>query len=127
MFSLVMHRPGGHGPDFKKACHILGVHPDFTKAGGKLTPEMFGPEKALSHKADKMIRTVQKLLSLAGSDNENEAGSASRKANELIRKHNLDLFRDENQLHRHKAAYLVITHKKKQITRLQKSNPGHSE
>ncbi len=118
--SQVMNEDGGHGPRFKEACQILGVHPDFIRSSGKIPRDMLEPEKGVSFQADKMIQTVQKLLSLAQSDNENEARAASRKANELIHKHNLDLFMDEARFEQSRAGYRVITHKKKQVTRLQK-------
>ena len=40
---------------------------------------------------DQIIERIQKLLSLANSDNENEAQLAASKANELLTKYNLSL------------------------------------
>ena len=119
--SELLNEKDAHGPIFKKACKILGVHPNFIQSCGAIDPELLDPKNMLSPKAQKMIRTVQKLLSLAKSDNENEARSASKKANELIQRHNLTLFEEDTCFAENQATYRVITHKKKQIQRLQKS------
>ncbi len=117
----VLKENEGHGPLFRKACARLGVDPGFVRAGGRISPETLASTAKPSPETLKIMNTVEKLFSLAGSDNEHEARLASRKANALIQKHNLDLFKDENQFEYRKAGYLVITHKKKQIQRLQKS------
>ncbi|WP_022669351.1 DUF2786 domain-containing protein [Desulfospira joergensenii] len=113
-----------HGPLFKEACQRLGVHPDFIRAGGAITSDMLIQDKDLSPRAGLMIRKIEKLLSLANSDNEHEARLASKKANDLIQKHNLDLFKDKDHGQKSRATYRVITHKRKRIESLQKSILG---
>ncbi|MFH7320503.1 SprT-like domain-containing protein [Desulfurivibrio sp. D14AmB] len=73
-----------HGPNFQRACQLLGVHPALRRAQGELPP----PTAATSPAPPITVR-VEKLLALAASANEHEAALAMAKAGELMRKHNL--------------------------------------
>lgn len=54
--------------------------------------------------SDAIIEKIQKLLALANSDNEHEAKNATRMANELLLKYNLDL----QQISDHQNEYVVF-------------------
>jgi len=111
----------GHGPSFKHACKKLGVHPSFVKASGNISSDMLDLTRTLAPEAERMIKKVEKLLSLATSDNEHEAQQASKKANNLIQKYNLDRLKPRSHGSSDKVTYAVITHKKKRIESIQKS------
>ena len=67
-----------HGPAFRSVCARLGIDP---AAAGLPAP----------NEADRRIhRRVEKLLALAGSDNQNEAEAAMAEARRLLLVHNLD-------------------------------------
>ncbi len=117
---ILKFRPG-HGPSFKQACEKLGVHPGFVKARGNISSDMLDLKKTLAPEAGRMIKKVEKLLSLATSDNEHEAQLASKKANDLIQKYNLDRITSGRQDNNYPVTYSVITHKKKRIESIQKS------
>ena len=80
-----------HGPAFEEACEKLAVPYPFNTATGD-SPKIFvdtdqsGRDPVYNGRVDK----VRKMLSLAGSANENEAAAAMRKANSFIRKYNLE-------------------------------------
>jgi len=86
VFGAVSEKP--HGPTFRKACHYLRANP---KASGSYPPLAERIQHTSNSPEDKIIRRVQKLLSLAQSRNRHEAEAAMLKAHELIRTHNLDL------------------------------------
>lgn len=54
---------------------------------------------------NKVIEKIQKLLSLANSDNEHEAKNATTRANELLLKYNLSL----QQIEDHQSEYVIET------------------
>ena len=119
--SEILKENTAHGASFKKACQKLGVHPEFYKANGDISSSIILKlTKELSPEAEKMLNKVEKLLALGMSDNEHEALSASKKAKELILKHNLEIFSKNNYREDTRATYLVITQKKKRIESLQK-------
>ena len=108
-----------HGKYFKLACKKLGVHPAFI-AGGKDYPEKLQNFKGkLPADAKKMLRKVEKLMALGQSANQAEAQSASRKANYLLNKYNLQRINsgDDNP----DIKYLTICHKKKRIESIQRA------
>ncbi|MDZ7641308.1 MAG: DUF2786 domain-containing protein [Desulfurivibrio sp.] len=76
-----------HGAAFQQACRQLGVHPAFRRAQSEIPHLLQGAKGEPA--APAMLARVEKLLALAASANEHEAGLAMRKAGELIRKHNL--------------------------------------
>jgi len=78
-----------HGPDFKRACEMLGVPEEYRSAGGELPPVDAGLPGAVDAGGHPLLRKVEKLLALAGSANEHEAALAMSKANELMARHNL--------------------------------------
>jgi len=79
-----------HGPNFQRACQLLGVHPALRRAQGEMPPPT-----ALTGSAPPIMVRVEKLLALAASANEHEAALAMAKAGELMRKHNLKRLRRE--------------------------------
>lgn len=110
-----------HGPLFKEACLKLGVHPDFVKTTGAIPTELLDRENELTSPAKVLIDKVEKLFALAQSDNEHEAQLASKKAHEMIHKHNLNIYGNENFEGVERVSYIVMTHKKKQIQSIEKS------
>ena len=108
-----------HGKYFKLACKKLGVHPAFV-AGGKGYHERLQNFKGeLPADAQKMLRKVEKLMALGQSSNQAEAQAASRKANYLLNKYNLQRINtcDDNP----DIKYLTICHKKKRIESIQRA------
>ena len=108
-----------HGKFFKKACKILGVHQTFVSARANYNEKLQAFKGDLPADAQKMIKKVEKLMALGKSSNEAEAQSASRKANYLLNKYNLQQInnRDENP----DIKYLTICHKKKRIESIQRA------
>jgi len=106
-------RQTAHGPDFHRACDILGVPPEFRYATASLPREAaLYPGGAPRHG---VAAKVEKLLALAGSDNEHEAALAMSKANELLARHNLA----PSAARRHR--YADIHRKRKRIEAWQRS------
>jgi len=84
----------GHGPLFKKACALLGLSGPFcmARADGAAFPDILEPSTSpQAEEGRRILDKVEKLLALAGSDNEHEAALAMQRAGELLRRHNLDL------------------------------------
>ena len=106
-----------HGDNYKYACKILGVHPVFMKATGDIRDDANIFQEDISFQAKQMLSKVEKLMSLGHSDNQNEAQSASRKANYLLHKYKLDGAKENIN---HDITYKVICHQKKQIELIQK-------
>ena len=108
-----------HGKYFKKACKILGVHPAFVAGSREYDKNLQEFKGELSADAQKMLKKVEKLMALGQSNNEAEAQSASRKANYLLNKYNLQQTntKDDNP----KIKYLTICHKKKRIESIQRA------
>lgn len=76
-----------HGPEFRKACHLLRANP---KASGSYRPlwEQILQDSPASE--DKVMLRIKKLMALAESRNPHEAEAAMAKAHELIAKYNID-------------------------------------
>jgi hypothetical protein len=108
-----------HGKYFKKACAILGVHPAFITGSADYHKKLQLFKGAFPEDAQKMLKRVEKLMALGQSNNEAEAQSASRKANYLLNKYNLQQINtgDDNP----DIKYLTICHKKKRIESIQKA------
>ncbi len=85
----------GHGPDFQRACDLLGVSTPFRRARADLADSIVAETPASPGTAAgrRMLERVRKLLALAGSDNRHEAELAMEKAAELMARHNLELAR----------------------------------
>lgn len=81
-----------HGEFFKKACEQLKVPKEFQKGSGALT-DPSAAWKAQGQKSETLMAVVQKiekLFALAKSTNEAEAAVAVAKAQELLRKYDID-------------------------------------
>lgn len=72
-----------HGASFRSACEKLRCSPRAQARGEDLDGEETGD--------DRILRLLQKVLSLANSPNENEAQAAMQKAHQLLMKYNIDL------------------------------------
>ena len=77
-----------HGPAFQQACRRLRANPD---ACGLSKPLRERLANETMDPTDKILRRIQKLLSLAQSCNPYEAESAMLKAHDLIAKYNINL------------------------------------
>ncbi len=87
----------GHGKDFQRACQLLGVPSPYNRSSGDLPQVAADPVPDQQTAAGrKIIGRIEKLLSLAGSDNEHEAALAMRRATELLNRHNLEMAAVEN-------------------------------
>jgi len=108
-----------HGQYFKLACKKLGVHGAFVTVGKDYNQRLQEFKGELPADARKMLRKVEKLMALGQSNNEAEAQAASRKANYLLNKYNLQraIAGDDDP----NIKYLTICHKKKRIESIQKA------
>ena len=68
-----------HGQLFRRACRMLRLE-ESPRISGARDPD-----------AERVLRRVQKLMNLAGSDNKNEARAAMAAASKLLLKHNLEI------------------------------------
>lgn len=107
---LQAHEPA-HGPAYKKACDILGVLPAFRSATGRV-PRTITDSAKNNPRQTGMLARIDKLLSLARSANLHEAAVAMRKANELMKKYNLERLEQQQPS---EYEYLVINPKKKRL------------
>ena len=85
-----------HGPSFMKACQLLRANP---KASGKYKPldrRLLGDAAS---REDKILVRIKKLMALAQSKNLHEAEAAMEKAHKLIKKHNIDLLKRDEDRH----------------------------
>lgn len=121
--SEVLQGDASHGPDFHRACEILGVPEEYRGAGLDLgEPLRTWQEMSEVPEEDAVVlRKVEKLLAMAESTNENEAFLAMARVQELIHKYNL-----ERVLHRKKNRYvsLLINHRRQKVDRLQRMIAG---
>ncbi len=108
-----------HGKYFKKACKILGVHSAFISNSKDYDKNLLKFKEELPINAKKMLRKVEKLMALGKSSNEAEAQSATRKANYLLNKYNLQQINNKND--NPDIKYLTICHKKKCIQSIQRA------
>lgn len=113
------HEEDGHGVMFGKACDIIGVLPEFQGASGNVPKVLMKRHMATGSLSgnEGILRRVKKLLALAGSNNAHEAVSAMEKANQLIRKYNIERIEQEYDAH---YIYTIINHKKKRIENYQR-------
>ncbi|NBX92749.1 MAG: DUF2786 domain-containing protein [Proteobacteria bacterium] len=106
-----------HGPFFKQACLKMGVASWAAKAEITSVPEKSLADMGqVSSEEKRLLERVEKLLSLATSDNENEALLAMRKVQELYAKYNLERVQKK---HEAQWGYLVIRLNKKRVERYQ--------
>lgn len=87
----------GHGPIFKSFCQKLGIDQRFQRAQSEISLSSINFDtiknvdiENVSDETQKLLQRIEKLLSLAQSDNQNEALSAMEKVNDLYEKYNLD-------------------------------------
>ncbi|MBT3603775.1 MAG: DUF2786 domain-containing protein [Candidatus Latescibacteria bacterium] len=78
-----IHSESPHGKSFRLACEKLRCHPQARAREEDLADE--------ATEDDRILRLLQKVLSLANSPNENEAQAAMQKAHQLLMKYNIDL------------------------------------
>ncbi|MFM7201133.1 MAG: SprT-like domain-containing protein [Myxococcota bacterium] len=91
---------GGHGRPFELACKLLGVEDWATAASGELPTCISRPsERTLTDEEEKLLRRVEKLLSLATSSNEHEALLAMQRVQELYARHNFLNLQSEKTSH----------------------------
>ncbi len=122
MVSELLFSQEGHGPNFKIACGRLGVASRFQGSQGDLKEgfEKDASDEKLPSRYDEIASKIDKLLSLAKSDNENEALSAMQKARELQQKYNIS---QQENLKDEDFSYKILELKKKRVT-LQQSIIG---
>lgn len=92
-FTFIAHQESGldgqpHGPQFQQTCERFGLPPDVRRATCDVEATNDAIEGELATEA--VIGRIQRLLSLAESENEHEAELALVRANELMVRHNLD-------------------------------------
>ena len=80
---LQIQNEGPHGQAFKDACEKLRCQPRASASVADLEIEEVVD--------DRILRLLQKVLSLADSPNENEAQAAMQKAHQLLLKYNIDI------------------------------------
>jgi hypothetical protein len=114
-----------HGECFKTACKFLGVHPAFS--GSRCNQEQIDAFMGtLPEKAQKMLRRVEKLLALGQSSNESEAQAASKKANYLLNKYNLNRI-TKDEITPSDIKYLYLRTNKKRLETIEKQILGFLE
>lgn len=102
-----------HDADFKRACALLGVADWAASATGKLPTEIpRWKDRALSDEEEKLLKRVEKLLSLAESSNEHEAALAMQRVQHLYAKYNLDRIESRRQSNH---VYAIIDRKTRRI------------
>lgn len=102
-----------HGPHFKRACAKLGVAPWAAAASGELPHEIPSwKEKRLTEDEERLLKRVEKLLSLASSANEHEAALAMQRVRQLYAKYNIDRIEGRRDA---SNVYCMISHKKRRI------------
>jgi hypothetical protein len=89
------HTP--HGPPFQQACKMLRI--DSAASGNYRTLQDRLHEENHAGMQDKRLLRVKKLLALAESKNRFEAEAAMAKAHELIARYNIELTRQQENLH----------------------------
>lgn len=87
---LGRHDDPPHGQAFQFACERLGVLLFFRKESGSIPEFISRLEIDSPNEQSRLLIKVEKLLSLANSTNEHEAALAMEKANDLLRKYNLE-------------------------------------
>ncbi len=108
-----------HGQDFQRACELLGVVPEYRRAGSvvrEMVEQAVGGSE-ISSRGQACMARVAKLLALSQSANEHEAALAMQKANELIEKYHLEEL-GSDALHRY--GFGIIDRKRKRIESYQR-------
>lgn len=79
-----------HGIEFREVCKNFGFSESISKATLKLDHSF--------HEQSKVFEKIKKLLELASSDHQYEAELATIKANQLILKHNIKIYNENDDL-----------------------------
>jgi Protein of unknown function (DUF2786)/SprT-like family len=104
-----------HGPCFSQACQRLGVSDWASRCEIDLATKItHWKDRALGEPEERLLKKVEKLLSLATSSNEHEALLAMQRVRELYAKHNLDRLRERRDSG---MVYLLLQPKRKRIER----------
>lgn len=102
-----------HGPHFKRACAKLGVAAWAAAATGELPLEIPSwKDKRLNEEDERLLKRVEKLLSLAASANEHEAALAMQRVRQLYAKYNIDRIEGRRDS---ANVYCMISDKKRRI------------
>lgn len=100
-----------HGPAFQEACRRLGVAPWARRAAIEVDPTTaLQQHRQLSAEQERLLRRIEKLLSLASSSQEHEASLAMQRARELCARHQVEAFAAGQQ---QDYTYVLIQHQKK--------------
>ena len=96
LYTFLLHGPDhqAHGGSFKDACKKFSWGREVSRAYSNLEEENkfnSAPE------FEKILKKIEKLLNLAKSANQHEASAATAKANELLMKYNLELFKEDTE------------------------------
>lgn len=97
-----------HGDIFQEACDLLGLEKEYRSASGDL-PRTIVHWKEQQQFENSILTRIEKLFSLANSDNEHEASLAMKKAQELLSKHNISECPQQDYV------YLIINSKKQKL------------
>lgn len=109
-------QPAGppHGEAFQQACELLGVLPEYRRAGTaivEMVEQATGGSKR-SKSGRECLARVEKLLALSQSSNEHEAALAMQKANELIEKFHIQGLGTHQE---YRYGFGIIDRKRKRI------------
>ena len=108
-----------HGEDFKRACILLGVLPEYRRTGTSIA-EMVNQANAgskIPKRGEACMARVAKLLALSQSANEHEAALAMQKANELIEKYHIEQLGNDAE---YRYGFGIIDRKRKRIESYQR-------
>lgn len=104
-----------HGPNFRRACEMLGVSAWAARAEADMSHPIAPLAREAGDPADeRLLKRVEKLLALATSGNEHEALLAMQRVQELYAKYNLDRI---EQRRKDKLIYLTLKTGRKRIER----------
>ncbi|MFT6070447.1 MAG: hypothetical protein ACJAT2_000753 [Bacteriovoracaceae bacterium] len=81
-----------HGSSFREVCKKFGWGPEVSSAYADIKEEN---KLSSAPEFEKILSRIEKLLSLAKSANQHEATAATAKANELLMKYNLELYKKD--------------------------------
>lgn len=116
----VFHSAGTpHGEDFQRACELLGLLPEYRRAGSAVLEmvEQASSGAKISGRGQACMARVAKLLALSQSANEHEAALAMQKANDLIEKYHIEELGNDVEF---RYGYGIIDRKRKRIESYQR-------
>ena len=108
-----------HGEAFQQACDLLGVLPEYRRAGtvvAEMVEQATGGSK-ISDRGRECMARVEKLLALSQSSNEHEAALAMQKANDLIEKYHIQELGNDQE---NRYGFGIIDRKRKRIETYQR-------